>query len=107
MCTLGNFDKPISFQSPDEEFYKKLKKIKWDKQAKKLFGKIRNIRYHIKDVRWGGKSSTFDTTEYFAIIFLATCNAVNQGRNKILPEDVVVAHKTYFNLLNTDISKLE
>ena len=106
MCFLGDFDKPINFPPPDEEFYTKLKKIKWNKQAKKLFGKIRNIRYHIKDVRWGGKSSTFDTTEYFAINFLAACNSVNQGKNKILPEDVIVANRTYLKLLNTDITKL-
>ena len=106
MSLLDDFDKSINFQPPDEEFYRKLKKIKWDKQAKKLFGKIRKIRYHIKDVRWGGKSSTFDTTEYFVIILLAACNSVNQGKDKVLPEDVIIAHRTYFKLLNTDITKL-
>ncbi|MEN4006159.1 MAG: hypothetical protein PQ964_02170 [Methanobacteriaceae archaeon] len=95
MCLLDDFDKPIKIQPPDEEFYKKLRKIKWDKQGKKLFLKIRDIFYDIKDVRWGGKSSDYDTTEYFAVMFLAACNAVNHTRDKILPEDVVVAYRTY------------
>ncbi|MGB9979520.1 hypothetical protein [Methanobacterium sp.] len=106
MSLLDDFDKPINFQPPDEEFYKKLKKIKWDKTAKKLFVKIRKIRRHIAVVRWGTKSSTFGSGEYFALIFFAACNAVNPGRDKILPEDIVISYKTYLKLLNTDISKL-
>ena len=103
---LDDFDKPVNFQAPDEEFYTKLKDIKWDKQAKKLFVKILKIRRHIAVVRWGTKSSTFGSGEYFALIFLAACNSVHHGRDKILPEDVVIAYKTYLKLLNTDISKL-
>lgn len=104
---LDNFDKAINFQPPDEEFYKKLKEVKWDKQGKKLLKKIYDILYHINDVRWGGKSSTFSNGENFALTFLAACNAVNQNRDRILPEDVVIANKTYLKLLNTDISKLD
>lgn len=107
MALLDDFDKPVNFQAPDEEFYKKLKDIKWDKEGRKLHKKIYDILYHLNDVRWGGKSSTFSNGENFALTFLAACNAVNQGRNKILSEDVVVAYRTYFKLLNTDITKLE
>ena len=106
MSLLDDFDKPINFQPPNEEFYQKLGKIKWDKQGKKLFVKILKIRRHIAVVRWGTKSSTFGSGEYFALIFFAACNAVHQGIDKILPEDVVIAYKTYLKLLNTDISKL-
>ncbi len=34
MSLLDNFDKPGDFEKPDKEFYQKLMKIKWDKQAK-------------------------------------------------------------------------
>ena len=107
MSLLDDFDKPVNFQPPNEEFYKKLKDIKWDKQGRKLHKKIYDILYHLNDVRWGGKSSTFSNGENFALTFLAACNAVNQGRNKILPEDMVKAYKTYLKLLNTDISKFD
>ena len=106
MSLLDNFDKPVNFHSPDEEFYKKLKEIRWDKQGKKLFNKINGIREDIAYVRWG-PSSTFGTGEGFALTFLAACNAVNQGRSKILPEDMAVSYRTYLKLLNTDISKLD
>ena len=106
MSLLDDFDKPVNFQPPNEKFYKKLKDVKWDKTAKKLFGKIHKIRRHIAVVRWGTKSSTFGTGENYSLTLLAACNSVNQGRNKILSEDVIVANKTYLKLLNTDISKL-
>lgn len=106
MSLLDDFDKPINFQPPDEEFYKKLKDVKWDKTAKKLFGKIDRLRGHIGVVKWVSDSSTFGTGENYSLTFLAACSAVNNGRNKILTEDVVVAYKTYLKLLNTDISKL-
>ena len=106
MSLLDDFDKPANFQPPDEEFYKKLKEIKWNKHGKKLYKKILVIIRDITLVRWGTKSSTFGNGENYSLTFLAACNAVNQGRNKISPEDVVVAHKTHLKLLNTDISEL-
>jgi hypothetical protein len=106
MSLLDDFGKPINFQPPDEKFYKKLKDVKWDKSAKKLFGKIHRIRGDIRVVRWVSDSSTFGTGENYSLTFLAACSAVNRDRNKILSEDVIVANRTYFKLLNTDISKL-
>lgn len=106
MSLLNDFDKLEDYQAPDEEFCGKLKDIKWDKQGKKLYGKIRNILYHLNEVRLGGKSSTFSNGEHFTLIFLAACSAVNQDRGKILPEDVIVAHRTFLKLLDTDINKM-
>jgi len=107
MSLLNDFDKSVNFQSPDEEFYNKLKDVKWDKTAKKLFGKIDRLRGNIATVRWGSTSSTFGTTENFALTFLAACNAIHHNRDRMLKEDIIVAYKTYLKLLNTDISKLE
>ncbi|WP_424355476.1 hypothetical protein [Methanobacterium sp. MBAC-LM] len=106
MSLLDDFDKPVNFQPPDEDFYKKLKDIEWDKQGKKLYKKILVIIRDITLVRWGTKSSTFGNGEHRLLTFLAACNAINQGKDKILAEDVVVAHKAHLKLLNTDISKL-
>ena len=107
MSLLDDFDKPVNFQPPDEEFYKKLKDVKWDKHGKKLFGKIDRIRGDIATVRWGTKATTFGTTENFALTFLAACNVIHHGRDTMLKEDVVIAYKTYLKLLKTDITKLE
>ncbi len=105
MSLLSNFDRPVDFQPPDEEFYKKLKSIEWDKEGKKLHKKIYDILYHLNDVRFEG-SATFSNGEYFAMTFLAACSAVKHNRDKILPEDVVMGYKTFLKLLNTDITKL-
>ncbi|MEN6292421.1 MAG: hypothetical protein ABFD07_10475, partial [Methanobacterium sp.] len=104
---LCDFDKPGEFQPPDEEFYQRLKKIKWDKTGKKLFSKLDRIRGGVQVDRWGTETHTFGSGENFALTFLAACNTVHQDRDRMLKEDVVMAYKTYLKLLNTDISKLE
>lgn len=104
---LNDFNKPGEFQTPDKEFYQNLRKIKWDKQGKKLFSELGSIRIAIRVDKWGTGTDVFGSGENFALTFLAACNAVNQGRNKILLEDVVMAYKAYLKLLNTDITKLE
>ncbi|MDI6723039.1 MAG: hypothetical protein QMD61_00175 [Methanobacterium sp.] len=105
MSLLDDFDKPQNFQPPTEEFYEKLKNIGWDKKGKKLHKKMYDILYHLNDVRFGG-SGTFSNGENFTLTFLAACNAVNQNRDNISPEDVVMAYKTFSKLINTDITKL-
>ena len=108
MSLLNNFNTVNEYKVPDEEFYKKLKQIKWDKAGKKLFKGMSDLKFEVSFEMFGTSFSTpFGTGEDFALTFLAACNAVNQGRNKILPEDVVIAYRTYLKLLNTDISKLE
>ncbi len=106
MTLLDNFDKPGEFQPPDKEFYQKLKKIKWNKQGKKLFKKLSDLKFKIS-VATFDSNSTFRTGENFALTFLAACNAVHHNRDKMLKEDVIMAYKTYLKLLNTDISKLD
>lgn len=108
MSSLDDFDVVTVYDVPDEDFYRKLRQMKWDKEGKKLFGKLEDVRGKIMvDRGWGSASSTFQTGEMFMLGFLAACNAVNHKRSVMLPEDVIVAYKTYFKLLNTDISKLE
>ncbi|KAF5067442.1 hypothetical protein DSECCO2_253100 [anaerobic digester metagenome] len=106
MVLLDDFDSSVGFHPPDEDFYRKLKNIKWDKNAKKLYGGILRIIRDITLVKWGTNSSTFGSGENFTLTFLAACNAVVHGRNKILPEDVSISHKTHLKLLNTDINNL-
>ncbi|MBI5680358.1 MAG: hypothetical protein HZC47_05660 [Methanobacterium sp.] len=108
MSSLNNFDTVKDYDVPDEEFYQELRQMKWDKKGKRLFGKLEDVRGKIMvDRGWGSASSTFQTGEMFMLGFLAACNAVNHERNVMLTEDVIMAYKTYFKLLNTDISKLE
>ncbi|MEN6574207.1 hypothetical protein, partial [Methanobacterium aggregans] len=107
MVLLDDFDSSVGFHPPDEDFYRKLKNIKWDKGAHKLYKKIRRIYRNVAVVKWVPDSTTFGNNEHFTLTFLAACNAVVHGRDKILPEDVVVANRAYLKLLNTDIEGLE
>ena len=107
MSLLDNFNKPVEFQKPDKEFYQKLKKIKWNKEGKKLYSELGSIRIAVRVNKWGTDSSTFGTGEGFTLTFLAACNAVHHDRVRILKEDMIKAYKTYLKLLDTDITKLE
>jgi len=108
MSSLDQFDVVKDYGVPDEGYYRKLKQMKWDTQGKRLFQKLEDMRGKVMvDRDWGSASSTFQTGEMFMLGFLAACNALNHQRNSMLPEDVIIAYKTYFKLLNTDISKLE
>ena len=108
MISLDDFDKIESFKEPNEEFYKKLKNTTWDNNGKNLCEELNNTHGHIVFEKLGiRKGRSIYLTEEYTITFFAACNAVNQGRDKILPEDIVKAYKTYFKLLNTDISILD
>ena len=107
MSLLDDFDKPVKFKKPDDEFQNKLKKIKWNKTGKKLFSELDSVRGGVQVDRWGTETHTFGSGENFALTFLAACNAVHHNRDIILKEDMIKAYKTYLKLLDTDISKLE
>ncbi len=102
MILLDDFDRIESFKEPDEEFYKKLKNTKWDEDGKAFHEKIDSIHGDIVHEKLGiRRGRSIFLTERWTLIFLAACNAVNQGRDDILPDDIVKAYKTYFKLLNT------
>ena len=106
MVHLDAFDQAFDFEEPDEEYYQKLKKIKWNKKGKKLFQKLNRLHTKVGIERFKSDSSTFGTGEDFALTFLAACNSVNHNRSTIETDDVVMAYETYLKLLNTDIGKL-
>ncbi|MBI5680405.1 MAG: hypothetical protein HZC47_05900 [Methanobacterium sp.] len=105
---LDKFDEVTETPEPTAEYFQKLKKIKWkDKKTKKLFGKIHKLHGEIKREKWGMiKSGVLNVSEEKFLLFLAACSAVNNGRDKINMEDILIAYKTYFKLLKTDLPSL-
>ena len=106
MCCLDGFDVVGSYDVPDESFYYKLRGVKWDKRAKKLFKRLSTLKAEVSFEKFGSGASSFRTGENFALTFLAACNCVNHERDRINPDDVVIAYKTYLKLIDTDISSL-
>jgi len=104
---LDNFDSSLKVPEPTAKFFQTLNKVKWkDKKTKKLYGKLHDLScdYFIEKRRT--VDSTFTETENAFLLFLSACSAVNDDRNEIEQFDVIRAYKTYFKLLNTDITKL-
>lgn len=113
---LDQFDKvkleelPI----PTKEYFKNLKKLKWKtKKTKKLYNKLNEFMSEIQifatdypDLREEvGWITTYSVTEDLFIQTLAGCNAINEGRSQIEDQDVVLAYKTLFKLIKTDVTK--
>jgi hypothetical protein len=109
LLMLEDFDSDLETPKPSAEFFKRLGKVKWqNKQAKRLFGSLVDLRLTLVYEKWGGGGSisTFLVTEDAFILLLAGCSAVMCGRDKINSFDVITANKTYLKLINTDISRL-
>jgi hypothetical protein len=110
MVLLDDFDKNEIFISPDQDFFSKLKKMKWDKKANKLLEKIfniyTNIGHIIIETPTIDSHSKFLTNSRFCLTFLTACSAIQEGNNKMGLQNVVHAYKTYYKLLDANIGDL-
>lgn len=94
----------------DEDFFKGLKNVKWNKNASKLFEKLFSIQFDVisliitdvfSDIRvkiLDGYRST--------LTLLVACTAVKNNREKMEYEDVICAFRTFYKLLDADIEDL-
>ncbi len=108
---LDRFDEVLEVPEPTNEFFIKLKNAKWnDKKTKKFFDKLRRIRSDaIQYILWSDFSvrhSKFLATESYFLLFLSDCSAVNNDNDKIEQKNIIIAYKTYFKLLKTDLPAL-
>lgn len=99
---------------PTVEYFKTLKKLKWsNKNTKNLYNKLNDFTFEIKrfvtdyppleeQVGW---ITDYRVAEDLFIQTLAGCSAVNDGRLEVEPEDVIMAYKTFFKLIKTDVTK--
>ncbi|HEX3012960.1 MAG TPA: hypothetical protein VHO92_01630 [Methanobacterium sp.] len=100
---------------PTSEYFQMLGKVKWvDKKAKRTYDKLTNLMFEImylmldfpqiysKSNKW---PSAYRSTEDLFIRTIAGCSAVNDGRLEIRAEDVIMAYKTFFKLIKTDVTK--
>lgn len=107
---LENFDKISVVPRFTEEFFIKLKNVKWqDNETRSFYRKLNELRNHFKIEIFGVSyivfHSRFSTTENVFLLFLAGSSAVNNGREFINKEDLVRAYKAYFKLIRTDITR--
>ncbi|SCG84663.1 hypothetical protein [Methanobacterium congolense] len=107
MRGLDQFDTLTNPQEVTAEYFLKLKKMNWkDKKVKKLHGKLHELNCDKFIEEHKTVDTKFTATEGAFILFLAACCAVNDDRLEIVEFDLLMAYKTYFKLLNTDITRL-
>jgi len=96
--SVGDEDIP----EPSKEYFQVLKYVKYQdesvKNMKRDLGHLIGtaIKYYVG--RLGGWESNVLKT-------LIYCSAVSDGRKTIIQEDIEIGYKTYFKLLNTDITQ--
>ncbi|PKL66124.1 MAG: hypothetical protein CVV28_12390 [Methanobacteriales archaeon HGW-Methanobacteriales-1] len=109
MFGLDKFDELNDVPKPTPDFFQKLGKTQIaDKETSDLSMKLKFLQMHIEEeifgYNFGDFSEEYGTTEDLFIQLLAGCSAVHQGRETINSEDVIVAYKTFFKLIKTDIT---
>jgi len=99
---LDKFDELETTPQLSDEFFQRLKKVKWEKQSKKLFNKINFVLYELEiNIH---VLSIFSTEETLFITFLCFCSAAADNRELVSEEDVVKAFKTYIKLMKTNLT---
>ncbi|MDR3062506.1 MAG: hypothetical protein LBU40_00010 [Methanobrevibacter sp.] len=110
MYLLLDFDKNLTFDHADKNFFHYLKKLKWDKNAKKLFDKIYYMHSDVIKYTLEGTFSNIFMYNYsgnlFALTFLVACNAVKHDRDRMIEDDVIIAFKTFYKLIHADIDQI-
>lgn len=104
---MDQFDTIQKLPGPTPEYFQQLKKVDWyNKKSKKLYKGLNELISDNFIEKRRTPHAKFAATENAFIRFLAACNAVNNNRIKIEQTDIIIAYKTYFKLLKTDITKL-
>jgi len=113
---LDKFDEVYleDLPEPTPEYFEAIKKVRWkDRKTKKFYAALTELmqettnlvlNYPNLDV-WIKRISEYKAIEDLFILTIAGCSAVNDGRLEIEAEDVVMAYKTFFKLIKTDVTK--
>lgn len=104
---MDEFEKTSNVPETDEEYLMSLKSLRWENSdAKKLFKKLNYIKSIICQERFRIKYQIgIQRAEDKFILFVAGCSTVNSERDEINENDIIKGYKTYFKLINTNITK--
>lgn len=86
------------------EFFEKIFNMKWDNdKSKKFLEKFEGLRNYYM-INYYDDHYNFVIEENRLIKFLTVCSAYSRNKTTAGKEDVLTAHKTYFKLINTDLT---
>lgn len=110
LFALDQFDQIENIPEPTAEFFQKLGETQiFDKKTSDLYRKLTLIQMHIEGEIFGMNFRDFSTdygpTEDLFLQLLAGCNAVHHNREHIIEEDIIIAYKTFFKLIKTDVTQ--
>lgn len=102
-----DFDTNQSKAEINPEFFQSLRKLTWkNSETKDFYKRTENLFGFFAFEEQGMKENSFILRQKRVIWFFAGCAAVNNGRNTINIEDIILAYRTLFKVIETDLSKL-
>jgi hypothetical protein len=106
---LDKFDEYSRTPRPTKDFFKKLAitqitRKETNEIEKDFFDLVYDIKDEIFGIGFGDSYNDFSPTLTGFIQFLAGCSAAHNNREFTAPEDIIVAYKTFFKLVKTDIT---
>jgi len=104
---LLDFDTTQSKAEITPEFFQNLRNLTWENNKiegfyTKIQDSIRSLAFEHSSI----KVYSFFERQRHVIWFLAGCSAVKNGKGVIGTEDIILAYRTLFKIIKTDISKL-
>jgi len=113
LVSFEDFDVTQDFRPLTVGLYQLLNRVRWSKEGKKIRDRFMNERSNKTQLAYGGGKlgKEYNNLGYIwrierGVDFITACHAAEAGRDEILPEDVLVAWRTYLKLLHTDLTKI-
>jgi len=104
-----NFDEVLNWSEPSDEFFQKISNVKWTKSTLNFAKQLARLKMLLESELTGVfrifQTEVLSLMEEEFIELIAGSSAVNDNREYLSKEDVLIGYKTYLKLLNTDITK--
>jgi len=104
---LENFDRVQSTRKFDNHFFQNIKEVEWtDKYTERFFDKLHDLLTSKSFNEIGNREASFKREMKRIVKFLAVCSTINKERIYITTTDIIIAYKTLFKIIRTDITDL-
>jgi len=104
---LENFELVHFTNHFNDSFFNLLKEVKWiDKHTESFFDKLHDLLASKSFDEVGSRERSFQRELKRVVKLLAACNTIDEERIYMTTKDIVIAYKTIFKIIGTNITDL-
>jgi len=104
---LENFDQVYFTDHFNDSFFSILKEVKWiDKNTESFFDKLHNLLASKSFDEIGSRELSYQRELKRIVKLLAACNTIDEERIYMTTKDIIIAYKTIFKIVGTNITNL-